>query len=121
MRHVRGDSLAEIGREFGIAKYSSVSSVIERTKAIIAKDRPLRHRVEKLKEELNMSQEQTWPLYIWLFHTLKIIEEHLIYLLEALQSRAKMKSLSSFYDPDPKACPCREVSSLCRPFLRYAT
>jgi len=59
MRYLRGDSLAEIGREFGIAKYSSVSSVIERTKAMIAKDRTLRHRVEELKKEIKMSQEQT--------------------------------------------------------------
>jgi putative transposase len=59
MRHLRGDSLDEIGREFGVAKYSSVSSVIERIKAVIAKDRKLRQRVEELKEEINMSQEQT--------------------------------------------------------------
>jgi putative transposase len=59
MRHLRGDSLEEIGREFGIAKYSSVSSVIERTKAMIAKDRKLRHRVEELKKGIDMSQEQT--------------------------------------------------------------
>ena len=59
MRHLRGDSLEEIGREFEIAKYSSVSSVIERIKAVIAKDRKLRQRVEELKKEINMSQEQT--------------------------------------------------------------
>ena len=59
MRHLRGDSLEEIGREFKIAKYSSVSSVIERIKAMIAKDRKLRKRVVELKEEINMSQEQT--------------------------------------------------------------
>lgn len=59
MRHLRGDSLEEIGREFEVAKYSSVSSVIERTKAMIAKDRKLRRRVEELKKEINMSQEQT--------------------------------------------------------------
>jgi chromosomal replication initiation ATPase DnaA len=59
MRHMRGDGLKEIGREFGVAAYSSVSSVIERTKAMIAKDRVFRHRVEELKEAINMSQEQT--------------------------------------------------------------
>ena len=59
MRHLRGDSLEEIGREFKIAKYSSISSVIERMKAMIAKDRRLRKRVVELKEEINMSQEQT--------------------------------------------------------------
>jgi len=59
MRHLRGDSLDEIGREFGVATYSSVSSVVERIKAVIAKDRKLRQRVEELKKEINMSQEQT--------------------------------------------------------------
>ena len=59
MRHLRGDSLEEIGREFKIAKYSSVSSVVERIKAMIAKDRKLRKRVVELKEKINMSQEQT--------------------------------------------------------------
>lgn len=59
MRHLRGGSLEEIGRELKIAKYSSVSSVVERIKAIIAKDRKLRKRVVELKEEINMSQEQT--------------------------------------------------------------
>ena len=60
MRHLRGDSLEEIGREFEIAKYISVSSVVERMKAMITKDCRLRKRmVGELKEEINMSQEQT--------------------------------------------------------------
>ena len=59
MRHLRGDSLEEIGREFKIAKYSSVISVIERMKAMMAKDQRLRKRVLELKEEINMGQEQT--------------------------------------------------------------
>jgi hypothetical protein len=58
-RHLRGDSLKEIGREFKIAKYSSVNSVIERVKSTIAKDRNQRRRVMELKEKVNMSQEQT--------------------------------------------------------------
>jgi len=59
MRQLRGDSLEEIGREFKVAKYSSVSSVIERMKDRIAKNRRLNTRIERLKEEINMSQEQT--------------------------------------------------------------
>ncbi len=59
MRYLRGDSLEEIGREFKVAKYSSVSSVIERMKTKIAKNRGLKTRIERLKEEINMSQEQT--------------------------------------------------------------
>ena len=59
MRHMRGDSLEDIGREFKVAKYSSVSSVIERMKTRIAKNRKLKMQIERLKEEINMSQEQT--------------------------------------------------------------
>ena len=59
MRHLRGDSLEEIGREFRVAKYSSVSSVVERIKAVMMKDRKLRRRVEGVKKQINMSQEQT--------------------------------------------------------------
>ena len=33
MRHLRGDSLEDIGREFKVTKYSSISSVVERMKA----------------------------------------------------------------------------------------
>ena len=59
MRHLRGDSLEDIGREFKVAKYSSVSSVIERMKTKIAMNRRMKTRIERLKEEINMSQEQT--------------------------------------------------------------
>jgi hypothetical protein len=59
MRHMRGDSLEKIAREFKVAKYSSVSSVIERMKARIVKNRRLKTHIEILKEEINMSQEQT--------------------------------------------------------------
>ncbi len=59
MRHLRGDILEEIGREFKIAKYSSVSSVVKRMKGMMAKDGRLRKRSMELKEEINMSQEQT--------------------------------------------------------------
>lgn len=59
MRYLREDSLEDIVGEFGIATYSSVRSVIARTKAMIAKDRVFRQRMEELNEETNMSQEQT--------------------------------------------------------------
>ena len=51
--------MKRLEREFGVAKYSSVSSVVERIKAVMSKDRKLRKRLEKLKEAINMSQEQT--------------------------------------------------------------
>ena len=59
MRHLMGSKLEEIGREFGINNYSSVSTVIERTKQKATHDRKLRKRIEKLKIDLKVSQEQT--------------------------------------------------------------
>lgn len=58
-RRLRGDSLKKIAKDFGMSKYSSVSSVIERMKELVAKDRKLRKRVEKLISLLGKSQEQT--------------------------------------------------------------
>jgi len=59
MRHLMGSKLEEIGREFGINNYSSVSTIIERTKQKATHDRKLRKRIEKLKIGLKVSQEQT--------------------------------------------------------------
>ena len=58
-RRLRGDSLKEIGEQFRINKYSSVSSVIERMKKVLAKDRQLMKRVEGIVLALSKSQEQT--------------------------------------------------------------
>jgi len=55
-RRVRGDRLDEIGRDFNLKRYSSVSTVIERMKAQISRDRKLRRRVEKLRTLLTKSQ-----------------------------------------------------------------
>ena len=59
MRNLMGSKLGEIGREFGINNYSSVSTIIERTKQKSATDRGFRKRIEKLKLDLMVSQEQT--------------------------------------------------------------
>ena len=59
MRHLMGSKLEEIGQEFGIYNYSSVSTVIERTKQKAITNRNFRKRIEKLKLELMVSQEQT--------------------------------------------------------------
>ena len=45
-RRLRGDSLKQIGEQFQVRKYSSVSSVIERMNTAITMDRKLRGRVE---------------------------------------------------------------------------
>lgn len=58
-RRLSGDSLNQIGEEFRIKKYSSVSSVIERLKTAMEKDHELRRRVEGIGSILSKSQEQT--------------------------------------------------------------
>ena len=58
-RYLRGDSLEVIGRVFGIDKYSSVSSVIERTKASIADNTRIKNHIDLIESRINMSQEQT--------------------------------------------------------------
>jgi REP element-mobilizing transposase RayT len=55
MRRLRGDSLVEICKIFQMKKYSSVSSVIERLKAQMAKDRSFRKRVLKLESQITKS------------------------------------------------------------------
>ena len=47
--------------QFQMNKYSSVSSVIERVKALLVKDRRLKDTVETLVLRLNKSQEQIYP------------------------------------------------------------
>jgi len=56
-RQLRGDSLNQIGLNFRINNYSSVSSAIERTKRWMAEDRKLRTKVKKLFFQLSKSQE----------------------------------------------------------------
>jgi putative transposase len=58
-RQLRGESLRQIGLQFQMAKYSSVSSVIERIRGAMIEDRKLRARIEKLIFQLSKSQEQT--------------------------------------------------------------
>ena len=59
LRQLRGSKLKEIGTEFVISSYSTVSTTIERTRNEIHKNRRLRNRIEQLRSELVLSQEQT--------------------------------------------------------------
>jgi putative transposase len=58
VRRLRGEKLEEIGRQFGIAKYSSVSSAIEKMKRDLSADRKLRVRVKDIEKILYNSQQQ---------------------------------------------------------------
>ena len=57
MRSLRGETLIKIGFEFNLIRYSSVSSVIERTKKRLQKDRKFRKRIEKIKALIVKCQE----------------------------------------------------------------
>ncbi len=59
VRHLRGEKLEEIGRQFGISKYSSVSSVIEKMKRDMSARRKLRVRAKNIEKTLYNSQQQT--------------------------------------------------------------
>ena len=58
VRHLRGEKLEEIGRQFAISKYSSVSSVIEKMKRDMSAHRKLRVRVKNIEKTLYNSQQQ---------------------------------------------------------------
>jgi len=58
-RHLRGSKLTEIGKEFNVSSYSTVSTIIERMKDRIIKEQKINDRVKRLKEDLNMSQLKT--------------------------------------------------------------
>ena len=52
IRRLRGEKLEDIGRQFGIAKYSSVSSAIEKMKRDISADRRLKARIKNIEKIL---------------------------------------------------------------------
>jgi len=58
-RKLRRETLKDIGARFRMEKYSSVSSVIERLKKQLQKDKKLRERVDKLQKMIDKSQGQT--------------------------------------------------------------
>lgn len=57
-RRLRGDSLDSIARAFNMRKYSSVSSVVNRTQALLSRDRRVREFFEKI--HFVLSKGQTW-------------------------------------------------------------
>ena len=56
-RRLRGDTLKEAGKIFGIERNSSVSSVVERLKLEMESNKDLNKRVENLRNKLLKSQE----------------------------------------------------------------
>ena len=52
IRHLRNDTLRQIGRQFGIGKYSTISSTIERVKYEMKVDKGFKERVQNLAETI---------------------------------------------------------------------
>jgi REP element-mobilizing transposase RayT len=59
IRQLRNDTLKQVGKQFGIENYSTVSSIVERVKYEMKADKGLRKRIQNLKEEISKSQPQT--------------------------------------------------------------
>jgi len=55
MRHLRGDTLSAICKEFGLKKDSSAGSIVDRVKKQIIKDKQLRTKVGETKKTINKS------------------------------------------------------------------
>jgi len=58
-RRYTGRKLGQIGTEFNIKNYSSVSTIIIRTAKLLKNNRGYRKRISKISAALNMSHEQT--------------------------------------------------------------
>ncbi len=59
IRHLRNDTLKQVGEQFGIEKYSTVSSIVERVKYEMKVDKGLIKRVQNQAEKITKSQRQT--------------------------------------------------------------
>jgi chromosomal replication initiation ATPase DnaA len=59
IRMLRQEGLRDIGKEFGLGSYSSVSSAIDRVKSQMAKDHRFRLRVKEIMQNIKKSQTKT--------------------------------------------------------------
>ena len=59
IRHLSNDTLKQVGEQFGIEKYSTVSSIIERVKHEMKVDKGLKKRIRNITEKIIKSQRQT--------------------------------------------------------------
>jgi len=59
IRHLRNDTLNQVGVQFGIEKYSTVSSIVERVKNEMNVRKGFKKRVEKIANKITKSHRQT--------------------------------------------------------------
>ena len=55
MRHLRGETLSAICKEFGLKKDSSAGSIVDRVKKQIIKDKQLRAKVGEIQKIISKS------------------------------------------------------------------
>jgi chromosomal replication initiation ATPase DnaA len=54
-----GLRLEEIGQEFELLQYSSVSSIVTRTEKQLSKNKQLRNRIKEISQKLSKGQAKT--------------------------------------------------------------
>ena len=59
IRYLRNDTLKQVGERFGIEKYSTVSSIVERVKNEMKADKGFKNRIQTLADKITKSQRQT--------------------------------------------------------------
>ena len=59
IRYLRNDTLNQVGDQFGIEKYSTVSSIVERVKNEMNFRKGFKKRVEEIADKIIKSQRQT--------------------------------------------------------------
>ena len=59
VRYLRNDTLNQVGRQFGIEKYSTVSSIIERVKNEMNGRKGFKKRVEEIADKIIKSHRKT--------------------------------------------------------------
>jgi len=59
IRYLRNDTLKQVGEQFDIEKYSTVSSIVERVKYEMKADKKFKKRIRNLAEDITKSQRQT--------------------------------------------------------------
>jgi chromosomal replication initiation ATPase DnaA len=56
VRRLRNDTLNQVGDEFGITKYSTVSSIVEKVKKDMSLDKKFKNRIMLLIEKITKGQ-----------------------------------------------------------------
>jgi putative transposase len=59
IRQLRNDTLKKVGEQFGIEKYSTVSSIVEKVKREMRTDEDLKKRIKEIADKIIKGQKQT--------------------------------------------------------------